>query len=260
MGTTASKVAKKKATKPAATDMIVSTSTEVENLTREDALNLVPELINDIDFNFFKIGGILTRVQEEGWWEEQAETFREYVENVFGLKYRKAMYLIGIYNSLVESGVPWSKVRTIGWSKLKEIADHIDKKNVTEWVNRAKEMTVLQLQEYVKQLETADGGEGETASADKAASVSTMTFKVHEDQKETIRHALDKAKVEGNTDVDTVALEYICVQYIESTTGKKKGKATLSLDEMIAKGGLEKSLEAVEKAFPDVEITATVNE
>ena len=254
---TASKVAKKKSPKAKPTDLIVVTSQEVEQMNQKDALNAVSELMENIDFNTFKIGGILTRIQEEGWWEEYAPTFREFVEAEYGLKYRKAMYLIGIYNSLVVSGVKWSSVRTIGWSKLKEIADHITPNNVKEWVKRAKDMTVMQLNEYVKQLEASEGGE--EGAAPKASTVTTMTFKVHEDQKETIRHALDQARKDGNTDVDTVALEYICVAYIEGGTGKKKGKQK-TLASQIKTAGLEKTLEQVEAVFPEVTLTAEIDE
>jgi hypothetical protein len=37
---------------------------------------------------------------------------------------------------------------------------------------------------------------------------------VHPDQSEVIQLALERARIEGNTEFDTAALEYICLQYL----------------------------------------------
>jgi hypothetical protein len=47
---------------------------------------------------------------------------------------------------------------------------------------------------------------------------SSMIFKVHSGQKATIEAAIDKAKAASNTDVATVALERICVDYMGGET------------------------------------------
>ncbi len=51
--------------------------------------------------------------------------------------------------------------------------------------------------------------DGPTASKRK-----TLTFKPHDDQFQTIKAALDKCKQESGTKHDTVALEYICLDYL----------------------------------------------
>jgi len=63
------------------------------------------------------------------------------------------------------------------------------------------ELTVTQLKHVVK-------------GADATSKTTTVTFKVHEDQKETIGEALKKGKQEFKTDVDTVALHNIAQMYL----------------------------------------------
>jgi hypothetical protein len=215
------KAATKKTSVADAKDLIVASSNEVENLTKVKALKLAPELIEAEGINDFKLGGVLQRIQEEKWWEgDDFESFKDYIETGLGLPYRKCMYLVNIYEKLVAAGIKWSDVKTIGWSKLRFIIDLIDKDNVAEWVKRANTMNSLEIQEYVKGLKTgtktSDDGDETTTK------ISSMVFKVHPDQKEMIREALDKKKEETGTEFDAVALETIALGYIEGTGGKPK--------------------------------------
>lgn len=265
-----SATAKKAATKPAAKsasteDLIVYTVKELEGLEKEAALGLVNELIEGSSYNNFKLGGVLSRIQEEGWWEGGSyETFRDFTENVYGIKYRKAMYLIEIYNALVESGVPWDSVKEMGWTKLREVAGLLTKENMDEWAERAKSMSTIQLIEYVKQYKADQAGKKESSDeGEDVKTVSTMTFKVHADQKETIRHALDKAREDNKTEFDAVALEYICMQYLEGGLGKQKTvtkKVKQTLTEVMSGSTPEAVLEAFEKQFPDFDVTIAEKE
>jgi hypothetical protein len=213
---------KSKAAPAASKDLIVASSTEVENLTKVKALKLAPELIEAEGINDFKLGGVLQRIQEEKWWEgSDYESFKDYIEKGLGLFYRKSMYLINIYDRLVDAGIKWTDVRTIGWSKLRFIVDYLNAENVAEWVKRCNEMNQLEIQEYVKSLKLSTI-EGKTTKEPKATKVSSMVFKVHPDQKETIEEALAKKKEETGTDVNTVALEQIALNYLEGGLGKPK--------------------------------------
>jgi len=203
-------------------DLIIASSTEVENLTKAKALKLAPELIEAEGINDFKLGGVLQRIQEEKWWEgNDYESFKDYIETGLGLPYRKCMYLVNIYEKLVAAGIKWADVKSIGWSKLRFIIDLLTEDNVAEWVKRADTMNSLEIQEYVKGLKegkakTDDNGDEVTTK------VSSMVFKVHPDQKETIKEALAKKKEESGTEHDNVALEQITLGYIEGNIGKPK--------------------------------------
>jgi hypothetical protein len=213
----------------------------IENLKKEPALKLIQDLIEQGDVTEFKLGGVLSLVQANGWYAPYA-SFREFVEKEHGLHYRKATYLIEIYNRLGQSGVPWSKVKSIGWTKLKEIAKVLTVENVDEWVQIASNSNTLTLIDTVKAHLSKDAPKGEQEQASKT--VTTKTFKVHEDQKATIEAALAKARDQGKTSVDTVALELICMDYLGGVTIDQKLKAM----------GLEAAANALAKAFPDANI------
>jgi hypothetical protein len=229
---TAKKVVTKKAAPKAATkkpavkstDLISASSHEVENLTKAKALKLAPELIDAEGMNDFKLGGVLQRIQEEKWWEgDDHESFKDYIEKGLGLPYRKCMYLVNIYDKLVAAGISWDQVKSIGWSKLRFIVDYLDESNVAEWVKRAKSMNSLEIQEYIKSLKAGDS-EKNAKETGETTKISSMVFKLHADQKETVRTGLDKNKADTGTEHDAVALENIVLAYLDGSLGKTKAK------------------------------------
>lgn len=242
----------------ATTDLIEKTAHEIENLKEDKALKLVPSLLDNIDHDFFKLGGVLSLIQANGWFMDQGyENFRAYVEAQTDIGYRKAIYLIGIYNGLVESGIKWEQVKHLGWTKLKELATLLTPDNVSEWVGLAENMTVLQLQEHIKAQTAGAAGKADAPSTDttEAQKTTTKTFKLHADQKETVEAALDKCKHETGTDVDSVALEHICLDYLGGDSVIKK---LPTLKELMQGKSVEEVLEVFGEVFPEVELEATL--
>lgn len=245
------------ATEAPANDLIAKTAHEIENLKQEAAFQQVPKLLDNIDHDYFKLGGVLSVIQSQGWFMDKGhENFRAFVEAECGIQYRKAMYLIQIYNGLLESGVTWDQVKHLGWTKLKELAPILSPDNVLEWVELAEGVTVLQLQEYIKAATKGEdaGNSPETDQAG-AKDTTTMTFKLHTDQKTTIREALDKARHETGTEFDAVALEAIALDFLG---GESKIKAMPSLLEIMSKKSPEEVLEAFGEAFPTILLSAEV--
>jgi hypothetical protein len=235
-------------------DMILQTAKEVENLKEDKAFILVPRLMGDIDQNYFKLGGILSKIQAEGWFLNKGyENFKAYVEAECSIKYRKAMYLIGIYNGLVESGIAWAKVAHLGWTKLKELAGIMTPENVDEWVEIASGMNTLQLIEYIaKQAEGSDAANSTETAKDSAKAVTTMTFKLHKDQKETVEAALEKAQKQSGTEVKSAALEYIAIDFLGGT------QKVVNLTEVMKTKALEDVLASLQEAFPTLVMQASV--
>lgn len=218
---------------------------EIENMGAKDAREMVAKLANESEMTMFKVGGVLSVIQANGWFEPHG-TFRDYIENEVGLHYRKALHWVAIYNALVEAQVPWSKVKGIGWTKLKEIAEVLTPSNVEEWVKIAATQTTLQLIETVKSHKAQ--GAPKALEDQSSKTVTTKTFKVHADQKETIEAAIEKAKGVSGTTVDTVALEFICIEYLGS-----KG-----IVQKLQDLGIEGALELLQKAYPDSSISAEI--
>lgn len=240
------------------TDLIVKTAHECENLKEDKAFKLIPQLLDTIDHDYFRLGGVLSMVQAQGWYMDKGfENFRAFVEGDCGMAYRKAMYLIQIYNGLVASGVKWEAVKHLGWTKLKELSAILTTENVGEWVALAEGLTVIQLQEHITKASAGTSEKGVAESKEESKKTTTMTFKLHEDQKATIREALDKVKHETGTDSDTVALEHMSLDYLG---GDHKLKSVPTLKDLMTGKSPEEVLEIVGEVFPDLEMSVTVPE
>jgi hypothetical protein len=216
-------------------------------MKEKDAKELVHTLREQTEVTFFKLGGVLSVIQSNGWFEPYA-SFREYVEKEHGIEYRRAVYWTAIYNALAESKVPWQKVQVIPWTKLKEIAKILTIENVDMWVEIAKKQNTITLIQTVKEHLAKDAPQAIEDGMSKT--VTAKTFKVHEDQKATIEAAVSKAKEQGSTQSDSVALEYICSDFLGSQTIPQKLKSM----------GIEAALGALEKAFPNAKIEVEIEE
>jgi hypothetical protein len=220
---------------------------EIENLKEKDARELIPALSEQTELTMFRLGGVLSLIQANNWFEPYA-SFRDFVEKEHGLAYRKAMYWVGIYNALSAAKVSWNKVKGIGWTKLKEIALVINEENQDQWIEIALNSNTLTLIETVKKSLAKD--KPQSVEDQSSKTVTTKTFKVHEDQKATIDAAIAKAKEQSSTTVDTVALEYICIDFLGGQT----------IDQKLKSMGMEAAFALLEKAFPNVDISVDVKD
>lgn len=252
MATNAEQVITKE--EPQEADLIVETAKEINALDKETAFEVVPSLIDSVDFSYFKLGGVLSAIQDNDWWNEEAPTFRSFIEDNFGLHYRKGMYLIKIYDGLVEAEIPWHKVSGLGWTKLKELADILTQENCDEWVAKAESMSTLNLIDAVKAFKSGELSTDGTTDPD-SSGVSTITFKVHPDQKETIKEAVEQAMEDSDTEFKGVALEAICMNFLAGGSTKEAPKP-LSLQGTMEKHTAEQILEAFEAIFPEINLTA----
>jgi len=252
MNTTSEDVATLKKAKE--TDVFILVVQEISKLSAEEAIAEVPKLLNAADQNYFRIGGLLWAISANKYHKTVGfENFNEFVETVYGMKRRKAQYWMQIYDDLIESGVPWAKVKDVGWTKLRGLADILTVENADEWVQRALNSTVLQLREAIAKAKAGSlptSGIGPTD--DEKSNVTAFTVKVYPDQKQSIKEAVAKARAEANTDYDGVALEAICMNYLAGGNVSKPA----SLASVLGKYSPEEVLAALEGVFPDFIITA----
>jgi len=165
----------------------------------------------------FRIAGLLSLVQANNWFKP-FPTFREFIETKIGMGYRKALCLIEIYTSLSNSAIPWAAVKDVGWTKLLALAPVLTPENVKEWVEISSQQNTVTLLETVKAAKNKAAQTALTDQSETPKVVTTLTFKVHSDQKVNIDNALEKAKGVSGTEVATVALEYICLDYLGGAT------------------------------------------
>lgn len=252
--------AKKSVKKPVASkveDPLLALAHEVENMSREQAFAALPALMESVDSNYIRLGGVLATIRDEGWWQDEGyATLSECLEKHFGLQYRKAAYLMQTYENLINSGVAWEQVKALGWSKLRVVSSVLTKENVDEWVAKAAGLTVLQLYDVVREFKSQALETSGVTPEEIESKTTTISFKVHVDQKETIKQAVEKARKEANTEYDAVALEAICINYLSG------GKVTKpkSLKAVLSKYSPEDVLTAFGEIWPDIEIEATLPE
>lgn len=242
VGSSATKLLQAKALDP-----IKQTAATLASLSKTEAETLLVDLIESRSFNAFQLGGVLALIQASHWYSDgEVTSFRQYVEEKYGVKYRKAMYLIAIYEGLTEAQIEWSAVEHLGWSKLAIIAPVLIHGNVDWWVETAAGMTVRQLQEYVQ------SHEWETLPQDppEAPAVSTLTFKVYGEQRESIEAAVQKRMQLAGTEEKAEALALICAEYLSGANGGSHDWLAA-----VKKVGLHEALTKLSELYPDAEIT-----
>ena len=229
-------------------NLILDIAHEVEGLTKTKALNEAERLAENIEVNYFKLGGVLKLINDNSWFEGFS-SFDDFVYEKYGFQGRKARYLVSIYDNLVTKQIPWDKVSHLGWTKLKDLAPILTPENVDEWVAKAEKATVVELQAMIKATKPSEEGEKAAKTTDE---IVKMVFKLKPDQSEIVTQALAKAKGELHTEYDTVALENICAGYVGDTTAVSK---PFDLDQVIDTTGFEPLLKRIAEKFPMYDIT-----
>lgn len=249
--------AKIKTKKTKTDDQLVLMVQEISGFTAETAISEIATLIGTADESYIRLGGVLSLIQSKKFFEAEGyKNLKDLVETKFGIPYRKAMYWITIYDALIESGVPWAKVSMLGWTKLKDLAQILTLDNVDEWVERAQDMTVLQLKDAIDKFKAGTlKTSGLTPEDEQASEVTTFTVKVHTAQKLIIREAIEKAKSMSGTEFDGSALEAICMNFLSGGVASKPG----SLVSVLEKYTPEDALTAFEKVYPNMDVTVKVN-
>jgi len=215
---------------PDADDPIMKFAAKIEKVTdRGELETMLVDLAEQSEQNEFYRGGVFARLQSNPkLWNESYASFKDYVETSPSIScgYRKAMYMIEMYTDMLKLDVSWAEFGGIGWTKvlkLLKVLKVVGKEHLVEWVEKAKHMSAVALQAHVDEALKPKDEKGAPV-----ADVSTMSFKVHKDQKEIISSALDKAKKAVNTEVQTVALEAICQDYMGSGIAFKDWKEALA--------------------------------
>jgi len=230
-------------------NLIADVAAEVEGLSKTKALNLAASLSDNIEANYFKLGGVLKVISDNGWFEG-FDSFDDFVVEKFGFAGRKARYLMQIYTDLVTNSIPWEKVAGLGWTKLKDLAPILTLENLDEWVEKASACTVAELQALLA------GAPKEKADGKTTDDIQTIKFKLKNDQVETVNHALAKAKGEVGTEFDNVAIENICALYLSGNAGSLVPEG--DLEALMQAAGWQQALTVFGKLFPEIDLEVSL--
>lgn len=231
-----------------------------EILAEQDALDAAKSLVERAEQTDFTLGGVLRHIHETGAFKAEGydgkRGFDDYVRQALGVEPRKARYLMSNYTVFAMIGADEQKLASIGWSKAKELA-RIEpaklKKDFDKLIDKANSMTrddlVADIKKHYK-VTTRGSADG--------VSLTTMTFKLAEEDATTVTEGLKEASALIGADDLNKALAYIVGDWRGTGTG-----TDLSLEDtvelMCAKFGLEsvsfvKDGETVEYT-PDTEET-----
>ena len=254
-------------------DVLIEEMTkEIDSLKSGDqAVSMMGGLVRGQVQTWIQMGGVLQRMRDEGWLAG-CGFFEEMAEVRFGIRKSTAYDLMAIYRTLRQVNLTRKDMQELGLTKLRMLCRHApsEKFSTEEFSKRlenAKGMTTRKLADQLKK-ESPPNPANETK---------TLVFKPHPDQYENIRNALDKIKDQGDTDHDTVALDYICMEYLGGPAlpmavhlraiGLAETLALLSehdpksdpefiVVDYLKELGESKALGLLHKAFPDLELPA----
>lgn len=153
-------------------------------------------------------------------------SFRDYVEDELSLKYRRARYLTSIASAVHELGLDWEDVQAIGWTKARSLLPYLRNnagQNSDEWLDYARESTVRELEQRVKQG-TLPGTESEVEDPEQQKVKYTLEFDM--DQSQLFNDCVEHAKRMFDVDDLPDAIESIFYDWM-TRAGTTLSKASL---------------------------------
>lgn len=192
-----------------------------EVLAGTSAVVAARKLVKQAQATDYTLGGVLCKIEEDKDYEKVKDDsgefytgkdgFEKFIENDLGLKYRKARYLMNVYETFSTLKVSEARLLKLKYSKAKEILDVVQAKpeEAEEWLEKADTLTLedlnAQLTKARKKLgieRTARGTTGQGGGSE----MTTLKVRFFNDQAKVVENALDKAKKQVEvSDGDTEA-------------------------------------------------------
>jgi hypothetical protein len=164
---------------------------------------------DNIEHGFIDLASLLSEAYHKDFHLQWGfETWEEYCNSELDTNYRKAMYLIDVWDKCKQYKLPKREVVKLGWTKMKDIAAVLTEKNAKQWLAKAKEMNTRELTEAVKTHRRKD------LKGKDIPVMTTMTFRMSEAEASAITEALEQAKKLCESDNAVVALEMICQDWM----------------------------------------------
>lgn len=167
-----------------------------------------------VELGYMKLARCLYDIYYQGafrTWEYNS--FEDYVDSEIQINYRKAMYLVEIYNKAVMLNMDMQRLENIGWTKARELIKVVDLDTVDDWLEIAEDSTYKEL--TFKVNVERDKKEDRASIADSVPSTTTITLRLGEAENAIIQEAVEQSASLINTDDLALALTNICQEWIE---------------------------------------------
>ncbi|MBJ7533407.1 hypothetical protein JDN40_04715 [Rhodomicrobium vannielii ATCC 17100] len=129
-------------------DEIKNAAANISKLGKDEALALIDKLAESSAKTDFEVGGVLSRIQENKWYDVE-KSFAVWVKKNAGMSPARAWALIRNYRAILTSGIPWTKVQHLGWAKLTLIADKLET-DAAAWIEAAGKHSKAELAALLK--------------------------------------------------------------------------------------------------------------
>jgi hypothetical protein len=158
-------------------------------------------------------------------------SFEDYVKTELGFEYRRAAYHMSIWNNFgVRLGVTEDKIKQIGWTKAGMLTGLvsdgiIDKTNVDEWIDKAKNTTVRKLNDEVKEKRntkptTVNVIQPFQKQPSLVNTIHRVSLGLYENQHANYQRALEIASKIASSDKSGHLLDVICLYFLAGHTDK----------------------------------------
>jgi hypothetical protein len=170
----------------------------------------IRDTIEAVEADHMALAALLAEAYNKRYWEEWGfEDFKVYCADELDVQWRKAYYFVDIWNKVEEYNLDVKEVKAIGWTKMKEIATVMTKRNYKGLMTKAKKMSAKDFIDEIKIMRAKQKGK------DPRPVTTTIQLKANEDEAKTILEAISEAKKLTESGNDTVALEMICSDWLE---------------------------------------------
>jgi len=205
------------------TDLAVTDTIEIDGMKwkDQDIRRMILDGRKRIDEQFREVAKLMFVVYQRSLFTRWGfKNFEEYVNADLGFSYRKANYLVKIWdwytNNVSRDDVLDAIWNEIGWTKAKEMVGIINDENADEWLRKAREMNAIQLAEscraYLKALQGGDEG-GRSSTKDENPDKS-LSFKLTPSQYENVMEAIKLSEKASQSDKRGHNMDLICTNFI----------------------------------------------
>lgn len=199
-------------------DPVDRTIAEVSSIkTPEAALKYAQAVSDDAEFDYFRLGAVLAKMQEHAWYSDDGiEDWKAMLGEHLGMRPQKALILVRTYLRVVECGLSGKDLKGLEWTKLRAISRHLEPKGARKLLARCKKLTRGQVIELAREMDgTARDGSGSGEGPSDASDFKSYNLKVPNDWTETVDEAMQKAMEDGNTDHPGTAFAYLCTSFLQ---------------------------------------------
>ena len=170
----------------------------------------IKEVMGAVEKDHMELAELLAEAYNRKYWEEWGfEDFKVYCNDELDVHWRKAYYFVDIWNKVAEYNLNLAEVKKIGWTKMKEVAAVMTKRNYKGLMAKALKQTSREFAETVKIIRAKQKG------TDVRPVTTTIVLKCNEDEAKGIMEALSEAKKLTESANDTVAFEMICSDWLQ---------------------------------------------